>query len=352
MAVDLAWLSKVREDAMDPELPVVDAHHHVWDRPGFRYMFEELQADLFAGHRIIGTVFVEASSRQKTDLGTMYRADGPEALRSLGETEFVNGLAATARSGQYGPEGTCAGIVAYVDLRLGDDVQSVLARHQSMPRVRGIRNMTAWDADPAVANPDLVTHAGMLREEQFRRGFAALAGRGLCFDAWVFAPQIPEVIDLAEAFPQVRIVLNHAGGILGAGSYGASGAQPFRDWKAHLSGLAHCANAYVKLGGMGSPRTGFSFRNRQRPPDSQELAGLWRPYVETCIELFGPDRCMFESNFPVDKQYYNYTTVWNAFKRITAAFGATERNALFSETAIECYGLELPSSTIDPRRAA
>ncbi len=352
MSVDLVWLSKVREDVVEPEWSIVDAHHHVWDRPGSRYMFEELQADLGAGHRIIGTVFVEASSRQKTDLGTMYRADGPEALRSLGETEFVNGLAAMARSGLYGPEGTCAGIVAYVDLRLAEEVQPVLAQHLALPRVRGVRNMTAWDPDPAVANPDLVTRAGMLCEPQFRRGFAALAATRLCFDAWVFAPQIPEVIDLAEAFPHVRIVLNHAGGFLGAGSYKARGAEPFRDWKAHLSRLARCTNAYVKLGGMGSPRTGVSFRDRPRPPDSEELAALWRPYVETCIELFGADRCMFESNFPVDKQYYSYTTVWNAFKRIMASSSTADRNALFSQTAIECYGLDLPPPPIHPRGAA
>lgn len=327
---------------MDPDLPIVDAHHHVWDRPGFRYMFRELQADLGAGHRIIGTVFVEASSRQGTDLGTMYCADGPEALRSLGETEFVNGLAAMARSGQYGPRGTCAGIVAYVDLRLGDEVQPLLDRHRSLPRVRGIRNMTAWDADPAVANPDLVTHAGMLSEPRFRRGFAALARTELCFDAWVFAPQIPEVAGLAEQFPQVRVVLDHAGGILGAGAFKARSSKAFTDWKANLSCLPRYANVYVKLGGMGAPRTGFFFRDRPRPPDSLELAGLWRPYIETCIELFGPQRCMFESNFPVDKQFYSYTSLWNAFKRITAACSPVERDALFRGSAVECYRLELP----------
>ncbi|MGH7118007.1 MAG: amidohydrolase family protein [Acetobacteraceae bacterium] len=342
MSVDLVWLSKVQEDAVDPDLPIVDAHHHVWDRSGFRYMFEELRADLEAGHRIIGTVFVEASSRQRTDLGTMYRADGPEALRSVGETEFVNGLAAMARSGRYGPPGTCAGIVAYVDLRLGENVQPVLDRHRSLPRVRGIRNMTAWDADPAFANPDLVTYAGMLSEPCFRRGVAALARTNLRFDAWVFAPQIPEVINLARQFPRLRIVLDHAGGILGSGSFKGKRSEAFADWKIHLSRLARCANVYVKLGGMGAPRTGFFFRDRQRPPDSLELASLWRPYIETCIELFGPKRCMFESNFPVDKQFYNYKSVWNAFKRVTAAFSPEERDALFRGTAVECYELELP----------
>ena len=347
MPVDPVWLAGVGEDVVDPDLPIVDAHHHVWDRPGFRYMFDELQADLDSGHRALGTVFVEASSRQKTDIGTMYRADGPEALRSLGETEFVNGLAAMARSGRHGAAGTCAGIVAYVDLRIGAPARRILAQHQALPRVRGVRNMTAWDADPTLANADLLTHPGMLGEPAFRRGFAALARTGLCFDAWVFAPQIPEVTDLAEAFPEVRIVLDHAGGILGAGPYAPKGRQPFRDWKAALKRLARCANAYVKLGGLGSPRTGFSFRDRPRPPDSEELAGLWRPYVETCIELFGANRCMFESNFPVDKQYYSYRTVWNAFKRITAACPAAQRAALFSQTAIDCYGLELPPPSPD-----
>ncbi|WP_316980282.1 amidohydrolase family protein [Shumkonia mesophila] len=336
------WLSLNRENVIEPELGIIDAHHHFWDRPGFRYMLDDFLADVSTGHNIVGSVFVEASSRQRSCVGTMYRADGPEELRSLGEVEFVNGLAAIAHSGQYGPSGLCAGIISYVDLRLAESVVDVLAEHARMPRVKGIRNMTAWHAEQAIRSPDLVTNPGMLGEPAFRRGFAALHEFGFSFDAWLFVPQIPELTKLARSFPDVKIVLDHLSGVMGAGPYAGRRNEAIVEWRSNLAELARCPNAYVKIGGMASPRGGFDLDGRAVPADSDELARHWRPYVETCIELFGTRRCMFESNFPVDKQWVSYVSLWNAFKKITREFSASERRDLFFDTAKEFYSLELP----------
>lgn len=339
MPINAHWLSLNTEPAIDPELPIVDAHHHFWDRPGFRYLFDDFRADIESGHQVVGSVFVEASSRQHSNVGTMYRAEGPDELRSLGETEFANGIAAVASSGRYGPTGVCAGIVAYVDLRLAERVAPILARHSAMPRVKGIRNMTAWHADSAIRSADLQTTAGMLGEPAFRRGFADLAASGLTFDAWLYAPQIPELVDLAQAFPGVKIVLDHFGGVMGSGSHAGRRGAAREVWRRDLRNLARCPNTYVKLGGMAAPRGGFGFHDQERPPTSDELASEWKPYIEICIEQFGTDRCMFESNFPVEKQWVTYNALWNAFKKMTAEYSASERRDLFCKTAINFYSL-------------
>lgn len=351
MPIDPAWLALGAEPAIEPDLPIVDAHHHFWDRPGFRYLFDDFRADISSGHNIVGSVFVEASSRQHSDIGTMYRADGPEELRSLGETEFVNGVAAVARSGCYVPTGICTGIVAYVDLRLGNGAAHVLAQHASMPRVKGIRNMTVWHADDALCSPDLRTNAGMLAEPSFRTGFAALAASGLTFDAWLYAPQIPELVDLAQSFPTVKIVLDHFGGIMGRGPYAGRRDEAMAEWRRDLRDLAQCPNTYVKLGGMSSDRGGFGLRDRAKPASSDELARLWKPYVEACIEEFGTNRCMFESNFPMDKQWVPYNSLWNAFKKMTSSFAASEKRDLFFQTAVDFYSLELPLNRPSPAEA-
>jgi predicted TIM-barrel fold metal-dependent hydrolase len=342
MGFDEAWLARNCETAIEPDMRIIDAHHHFWDRPGFRYMFDDFRADVLAGHNIVASVFIEASARQHSTVGTMYRADGPEELRSLGETEFVNGIAAVARSGLYVPVGICAGIVAYVDLRLADRVPPILERHMAMQRVRGIRNSSPWHEDPAMRNPDLVTHPGMLDEPDFRRGFAHFAKTGLTFDAWILSPQIPELTRLARDFPGVKIVLDHIGGIIGAGSYAGRRDEAMVEWREHLRGLAGCPNAYIKLGGMAAPRGGFGLQDRDMPAGSDELAAKWKPYVEICVDLFGPERCMFESNFPVEKQWIPYTSLWNAFKKLSSGYAPHERDSLFFRTALDFYALDIP----------
>ena len=337
------WLDRRREEILEPALPIVDPHHHLWDLPGpgGRYLLDELLADLNSGHRLVATVFVQC--------GAMYRADGPEALRPVGETEFVNGVAAMSASGGYGPARVCAGIVGHADLTLGERVQEVLEAHLAAGggRFRGIRHITARDpaAHAYYGQPpgNLLDHPpGLLADPAFRAGFARLAPLGLSFDAGLVHPQIPELTALAGAFPDTAIVLDHLGTPLGVGAYAGRREAVFADWSASIRELATCPNVSVKLGGLGTTMTGFAFHDEPEPPSSERLAAAWRPYVETCIEAFGADRCMFESDFPVDKAEYSYAVFWNACKRLTQGASVTEKQAVFSGSAARFYRLVLP----------
>ncbi len=329
------WLAQRRENVIDPARPIVDPHHHLWDRGGQRYLIEELAADTASGHDVIATVYVEARS--------MYRADGPEALRPVGEVEFVNGVAAMSASGGYGATKICAGIVGHVNLMLGEGAREVLEAEiaAGQGRFRGIRHSSAWDADPNVAHMYATRPKGLLLDSTFRKGFACLAPLGLSFDAWLFHPQIAELCDLARAFPETRIVLDHCGGPVGIGSYANRREEIFSGWKASIRDVAKCPNVVVKLGGLAMRLLGYDFHQRPLPPSSEEVAAAWRPYIETCIEAFGPDRCMFESNFPPDKGQCSYQVIFNAFKRIAAPYSEAEKTALFSKTATEVYRLQL-----------
>lgn len=327
------WLARRHEDPIDPDLPIIDAHHHLWDRPGWRYLFDDYLADIReSGHAITASVFMQCQS--------MYRADGPEPFRAVGETEFVNGVAAMGASGRYGAARICAGIVGHADLRIGETVAGVLEAHLQAGggRFRGIRHITVWDADATLMNPLSAGSPGLLCDPAFRAGFSRLAKLNLSFDAWLFHPQIPELTDLARAFPQTTIILDHLGGIVGIGSYAGRRDDVFGDWSRAIRDLARCDNVHVKLGGLGMRINGFGFETKDAPPASEQLAKVWQPYIETCIEAFGPQRCMFESNFPVDKGSYGYGLVWNAFKRLTHHAGKEERAALFSGTAGRVYG--------------
>ncbi len=331
------WLSRWHEEILEPDLPIVDPHHHLWDRPGWRYLFDDLLADVNGGHNVVATVFVEARS--------MYRAEGPEALRPVGEVEFVNGAAAMSASGIYGPARLCAGIVGHADLRLGAavlDVLEALVRAGGY-RFRGIRHSTPWDADPSITPPSSPTPRGLLADGRFREGFARLAPLGLSFDTWLYHPQIPELTDLARAFPDTQIVLDHVGGPLGIGAYAGRRDEVFATWRASIRELATCPNVAVKLGGLGQRVNAFGFEEGSEPPSSEVVASTLRPYVETCAELFGASRCMFESNFPVDGFSYPYAGYWNACKRLTEAASADEKADLFHRTAARVYRLSLPS---------
>jgi predicted TIM-barrel fold metal-dependent hydrolase len=329
------WLALRQEEILEPARPIVDPHHHLWDRGGQRYLIEEIASDIASGHNIIATVYVEARS--------MYRAQGPEALRPVGEVEFANGAAAMSASGGYGPAAVCAGIVGHVNLLLGDDARPVLEAEiaAGQGRFRGIRHSSAWDADADVAGIYATRPKGLLLDSTFRKGFACLAPLGLSFDAWLFHPQIGELVDLARAFPDTRIVLDHCGGPAGIGSYANRREEIFSGWKASIQEVARCPNVTVKLGGLAMRLLGIDFHERPMPPSSEELAAAWRPYVETCIEAFGPARAMFESNFPPDKGQCSYQVIFNAFKRVAAPYSETEKTALFSKTAIDFYRLKL-----------
>ncbi len=328
------WLARRAEPALDPALPIIDPHHHLWDRPGWRYLLPELLADMAQGHSITGTVFVQCRA--------MHRADGPEPFRPVGETEFVNGIAAMSASGGYGEARVAAGIVGHADLMLGAAVEDVLAAHIQAGggRFRGIRHTSAWDADPAIMNPAYNPPREMLLNGDFRQGFACLAPLDLSFDAWLYHPQIADLTALARTFPETRIVLDHVGGPLGIHGYAGQRDQVFADWRAAMAELATCPNVHVKLGGLGMRLGGFGFEEAALPASSDTLAAAWKPWIDTAIELFGAARCMFESNFPVDKGSYGYGVFWNACKKLAAGASATERAALFHGTAARFYRLD------------
>ena len=329
------WLALREEEVLDPSRRIVDPHHHLWDRGGQRYLIDDITSDIASGHNVVATVYVEARS--------MYRAQGPEALRPVGEVEFANGAAAMSASGGYGPAAVCAGIVGHVNLLLGGSAQTVLEAEiaAGQGRFSGIRHSSAWDADADVAGMYATRPRGLLLDSTFRKGFACLAPLGLSFDAWLFHPQIGELTDLARAFPDTSIVLDHCGGPAGIGSYANRREEIFPIWKASIVEIARCPNVVVKLGGLAMRLLGFDFHERPVPPSSEELAAAWRPYIETCIEAFGPARAMFESNFPPDKGQCSYQVIFNAFKRIAASCSEAEKTALFSKTATDVYRLKL-----------
>ena len=334
-----SWLAKqAPEPILDPDLPIVDPHHHFWDRPaerpGHRYLLDELLADLDTGHNIEATVFLECRS--------MYRAGGRPELRPVGETEFVAGLAAMSASGNYGKTRVAAGIVGYADLTLGERVEPVLEMHirAGGGRFRGVRHSAGWDASDTIGNSRADMQPHFYQRADFRAGFARLAARGLSFDAWLYHPQLGDVVDLARAFPAAPIVMGHIGGVLGYGPYAGRGDEVFANWKRSMTDLAGCPNVAVKLGGQMRRLAAFDYGAADMPPSSQQLAGCWRPYMETCIELFGADRCMFESNFPVEKVGTGYAVLWNAFKRIAAGASPDEKRALFAGTARRFYRLD------------
>ncbi|HSB73175.1 MAG TPA: amidohydrolase family protein [Candidatus Methylomirabilis sp.] len=333
------WLRLTAEDPLEPALPICDPHHHLWDRPDDRYLLDELLQDIQGGHKIVSTVFIECRS--------MYRQDGPEEMKPVGETEFVQGVAARRAGGQPGSANVAAGIIGHADLTLGAAVARVLEGHlaASPDRFRGIRHICVWDASPAVPITAPVRRPGVMLDRTFREGFACLQAYGLSFEAWLYFPQLPELASLARAFPGVPIILNHIGGVLGIGPYAGRRDEVFQAWKRGSAEVAACPNVVVKLGGLGMPRSGFGWEARTAPPASAELVVATAPYYLTCIELFGPRRCMFESNFPVDKASYSYGVVWNSFKRMTQSFSAAERAALFHDTAARVYRLASPAAT-------
>jgi L-fuconolactonase len=329
------WLDRRREEIIEPDLPIVDPHHHLVDRPETgRYLLPELLADLGSEHNVNATVYLEWLS--------MYRATGPAELRPVGEIEFANGVAVMAASGTYGKTQVCACIVGYADLALGAPVEKVLEAmiEAGGGRFRGIRFISASHPDQAAWGSMVTRPEGLLMDTRVREGFARLAPLGLSFDAWMYHTQLGELVDLARGFPETKIVLDHVGGVIGLGRYAGRRDEVFGEWTARIRELAACPNVHIKLGGLGMRMFGFDLHTRELPPSSEELAAAWRPYIETCIAAFGPERAMFESNFPVDKGSCSYAALWNAFKRIAAGCSAAENQALFAGTATKFYRLE------------
>ena len=332
-----AWLGRVREEALDPELPICDPHHHLWDfRPGAvqdRYLIDEILDDVAGGHNIVSTVFIEC--------GAMFRGDGPEAYRCVGETEFVNGVAAMSASGNYGKTRIAAAIIGTANLRLGDAAVDVLDAQIAAAggRFRGIRLGAFWHKSPEISNHRTNPPEGLLLRDDFRAGFKHLAPRGLSFEVWCAHTQIQDATSLARAFPDTTIVLDHFGGPIGIGPYAGRHDEVFGDWKSQIDELARCPNVVAKLGGLNMEVNGFGWEHRSLPPTSTELMQATRRYFEHTIDRFGSNRCMFESNFPVDKLSCSYTVLWNSFKRLAQDYSADDRAALFYGTAARVYRL-------------
>jgi predicted TIM-barrel fold metal-dependent hydrolase len=337
MATNDDWLAQVQEDTMDPDLPICDPHHHLWDhregRVDKRYLMDEIQKDLQSGHNIVSTVFIECAA--------MYRADGPDEMKPVGEVEFVNGVAAMSASGLYGGTKIAAGIIGHANLQLGSRVKGVLeALIAAAPeRFRGIRRSGAWDSDPRISRSRGVTGPGLYRDAKFREGLAEIAPLGLIFESICRHPQLPDYIDLARAFPGTTMILNHLGGVAGVGPYAGRRDEIFVEWKKNIADLAACPNIVIKLGGINMEYSGFGWHEKPKPPTSRDLCEATRRYYETAIEHFGPDRCMFESNFPVDRISCSYHVLWNSFKHMTRDYSADERAKLFHDTAARVYRL-------------
>lgn len=331
------WRDQVQELALEPELPIIDAHHHIWSRvPPESFEPYDVEAFLVdktsSGHNVVASVLVDSHSN--------YRTEGPPIMRVVGETENAERIAIDAlrRGGRFA--GACAGIVPHADLRLGEEVGEVLDAHlTASSRVRGIRHMTAFDFDfPPIYG---ATTPGIMLNKTFREGFAQLARRGLSFDAWMFHPQLPELLDLARCFPDSSIVLDHCGGPIGVGRYASRRAEGLLEWKNNMTALADCPNVSVKIGALNMSFTALDAARKPKPHNSLEMAALQRDIVLRSIDLFGPARCMLESNFPVDMVSTSYTLLWNSFKRITSGYSTAERAELFFGTANRVYRLGL-----------
>ena len=316
------------ESPLEPELPICDAHHHLWERPPRGYMLDDLLQDLRAGHNIVSTVAVECRYA--------YRDDGADDLKPVGEVEFLESVAERAAADPTIKPRIAAAIVGHADLLLGAAVGPVLEAHlaTSPQRFRGIRHSATWDASDGLRSE---APQGLFGDKKFREGFACLEKLHLSFDAWIYHPQLAELAELARAFPAVPIILNHIGAPLGIGPYAGKRAEVFQVWSNGIIELAKCPNVVVKLGGVGSLRSGYDWHERAVKPSSIELAKILQPYFEHCIDQFGVHRCLFESNFPPEKLANTYVNLWNAFKRMTEDYSAGERAALFHDTAARVY---------------
>ncbi len=330
IAIRSHWLALRSEAALEPDLPIIDAHHHLWEFSDKRYRAQDLLDDLASGHNVVATVFVECKTHYDTDTQPE-RASAGEMRFALAEAREAAALGTKTRVG--------AAFVGNVDLTLGEAAGAALDHlmDASEGRLRSIRNIAVWHADPTVRPSAATPQPHLLLDASFLAGVAQLGPRGIAFDAWLVHTQIPELCQLADTFGDTPIVLNHVGGPLALGPYRGHRDEVFAAWRDDIVNLARRSNVHVKLGGFGMPLFGFDFETGDLPPDSESVAAAIRPYVEACIEAFGASRCMFETNFPVDKGCFAYGIAWNAYKRLTATLTPSERAALFHDTAARFY---------------
>ena len=334
---DNDWLALTQEPTLEPDLPICDPHHHFWDFrneriPYQRYLLDELNNDVYSGHNVKSTVFIEARS--------MYKPNGPDEYKSVGEVEFVQGLAAASASGLYGPTRVAAAIIGAGNLNLGANVQPILdaLKSASPNRLSGIRQSCGWDP-----HQDVESRAPehQLSNSNFRKGAQVLANMGLSLDVTVYFHQLQELAEFAKEFPSLIIILNHIGGLYRVGPYANKDDEVIPHWRAGISKVAECDNIVLKLGGVGQPRYGFTWHNYVKPITSEELSQELEPLMNYCIDQFSPDRCMFESNFPPDKVSYSYNILFNAFKLLSKQYSPSERANLLHDTAAKSYKIDV-----------
>ncbi|MEM9397143.1 MAG: amidohydrolase family protein [Pseudomonadota bacterium] len=328
------WLAQVQEPIVDPDRLIIDPHHHLWpDMRGDVYNIEDFTVDTSSGHKVAGTVFMEC--------GTCYLETGPEEEKSLGETAYV--LEQTEKARELANGAPILGMVGHVDLRLHDRVDDLLDRHIAIAGsfFKGIRHAgasaRAADVDdmfiPASAPADLY------QQTDFRRSVRRLGERGLSYDTWHFHFQTQNFIELARSCPDTQLVLDHFGTPLGVGAYQDQSKEIYEQWAIDIKELSECPNVVLKLGGLAMPDNGFAWHTAERPPNSDEFVAAQGDYYHHAIDCFSPERCMFESNFPVDRLSLGYAVLFNGFKKIAASYSDSEQEALFSGTASRIYRL-------------
>jgi L-fuconolactonase len=323
-------LNVTQEEIRDPEIAICDPHHHLWYESENQYQLDNFIEDLTTGHKVVKTVFIESR--------LMMDKNASPDMQPVSETEYINKIVSQSRN-KCGIN-IAEGIVGFADLMLGSQVDHVLQAHilKSNQKFRGVRHTCAWDGDPIFKKRHNASK-GLLFNRKFREGFACLNKYDLNFDAWLFHPQLSELADLAIQFPETKIIVNHTGGLLGIGAYAENRPAVIANWRNGITELAKLPNVFMKLGGLGMHICGFGWSERPVLPSSAELADIMAPFFLFCIEKFGVTRCMFESNFPVDKPAYSYLTLWNAFKTIVADFSISDKNALFHDTAVDVYNI-------------
>ena len=330
------WLAQVSEEVIDPDQRIIDPHHHLWpgvsidsSQSSTQYLLEELWADTGSGHNVTHTVFI--------DCGQCYWDLADSNLNPVGETEFVKALADLSKENSQ--QATISGIIGHVDMLLGFESERILEKHLEVGQglFKGIRHAGGWDPHPNVRNSHHNACEGLYLKSDFLDGLQTLAKLGYVFEAWQYHHQIPQITQLADKFPDLTIILNHFSGPLGIGPYANKEKEIFAQWQKDLKVLSQHQNVYAKLGGLAMPVNGFGFHTQTQPPTSDEFLTVQKKYYETALEYFTPARCMFESNFPVDKASISYAVLWNAFKKLARSYSPEEKDSLFYKTATEVY---------------